>query len=114
MFILGCIEKSRTCVVVRIKKVNQHRYNCFPICMKKSSNEFQKIFGFTDHAETCNGRLAMVGMFVAAIREKVTDKGIFEQLGWVDRQEQCGLFGTLLVIFVLLVTTQYLWKQNKS
>ncbi|GJD06833.1 hypothetical protein Gasu2_12250 [Galdieria sulphuraria] len=63
MFVWSCLGKSRAYKEVRIEQgqVNKHRYGSFPhaIDMKKSSNLFHQVFGFTSQAETCNGRLAM-------------------------------------------------------
>ncbi len=37
--------------------------------------------GFTDYAETWNGRLAMLGFVAAIINELVSGKGILAQIG---------------------------------
>ncbi len=37
--------------------------------------------GFTQFAETWNGRLAMIGFIAALLVELVTGKGVLEQLG---------------------------------
>lgn len=37
--------------------------------------------GFTEFAETWNGRLAMIGFVAALITELVTGKGVLAQLG---------------------------------
>ncbi|PZO60272.1 MAG: high light inducible protein [Phormidesmis priestleyi] len=37
--------------------------------------------GFTEFAETWNGRLAMIGFVAAMVTEFVSGKGILEQLG---------------------------------
>ncbi|MGC1307647.1 MAG: chlorophyll a/b-binding protein [Phormidesmis sp.] len=37
--------------------------------------------GFTEFAETWNGRLAMIGFVAALINELVTGKGVLAQLG---------------------------------
>lgn len=38
-------------------------------------------FGFTQFAETWNGRLAMLGFLIAAATEYFTGQGILSQLG---------------------------------
>ncbi len=38
-------------------------------------------FGFTNFAETWNGRLAMLGIFVGLATELLTGHGILSQLG---------------------------------
>jgi hypothetical protein len=38
-------------------------------------------FGFTQFAETLNGRLAMLGFVIAIATEFLTGKGILSQLG---------------------------------
>ena len=43
-------------------------------------NKSPKI-GFTEFAETWNGRLAMIGFIAALINELVTGKGILAQIG---------------------------------
>ncbi|KPQ35932.1 MAG: Chlorophyll A-B binding protein [Phormidesmis priestleyi Ana] len=37
--------------------------------------------GFTEFAETWNGRLAMIGFVAAIVTEMLSGKGILEQLG---------------------------------
>jgi hypothetical protein len=37
--------------------------------------------GFTEFAETWNGRLAMIGFVAAIVTELVTGKGVLEQIG---------------------------------
>jgi len=107
------IQRENRQVMIGLKRC-RCRNSCVSCHMKKSSNFFQQVFGFTDFAETCNGRLAMLGMFIAGIREKATDKGIFEQLGVVDKQEQCRIFVYLLSVFLILVTIHYLGKQKNE
>ncbi len=38
-------------------------------------------FGFTEFAETWNGRLAMLGFVIGLATELITGKGILSQLG---------------------------------
>lgn len=38
-------------------------------------------FGFTNFAETWNGRLAMLGFVIAVATELITGQGILSQLG---------------------------------
>ncbi|MGJ3251426.1 MAG: chlorophyll a/b-binding protein [Elainellaceae cyanobacterium] len=38
-------------------------------------------FGFTEFAETWNGRLAMIGFVLAIIGELVTGQGLLAQMG---------------------------------
>ncbi len=38
-------------------------------------------FGFTEFAETWNGRLAMIGFVAAIINELISGKGVLAQLG---------------------------------
>ena len=45
-----------------------------------TTNSSGKI-GFTEFAETWNGRLAMIGFIAAIITELVSGKGILAQLG---------------------------------
>ncbi|MEM9007363.1 MAG: chlorophyll a/b-binding protein [Cyanobacteria bacterium P01_F01_bin.86] len=41
----------------------------------------QSKFGFTEYAETLNGRLAMLGFTIAVVAELLTGQGILSQLG---------------------------------
>ncbi len=43
--------------------------------------ERQSTFGFTQIAETWNGRLAMLGFVIGVATEYLTGKGILAQLG---------------------------------
>lgn len=45
--------------------------------MEKKENKF----GFTEFAETWNGRLAMLGIALGLATELITGKGILTQLG---------------------------------
>ena len=40
-------------------------------------------FGFTQFAETWNGRLAMLGFFIGLATELLTGQGILSQLGLI-------------------------------
>ena len=43
--------------------------------------ENENKFGFTNFAETWNGRLAMLGFIIAVATELLTGQGILSQLG---------------------------------
>ncbi|MBC6419460.1 MAG: high light inducible protein [Prochloron sp. SP5CPC1] len=43
--------------------------------------EQERKFGFTNFAETWNGRLAMLGFLIGILTELVTGQGIISQLG---------------------------------
>ena len=48
--------------------------------MNRAPNKAPKL-GFTEFAETWNGRLAMIGVISAIINELVTGKGFLAQIG---------------------------------
>eukprot|EP00871_Galdieria_phlegrea_P004087 jgi/Galph1/467/GphlegSOOS_G5275.1 len=74
----------------------------------------EKYFGFTGPAETCNGRVAMVGMTIAAIREKQTGKGIFEQVGLEQVQQQFWFLLGLIIITVLVSGGWYVLQHKEK
>jgi len=41
----------------------------------------QGVFGFSNFAETWNGRMAMIGFAAALVNEVITGKGILAQIG---------------------------------
>lgn len=51
--------------------------NTFEVIMENQDNKF----GFTQFAETWNGRLAMLGFLIAAATEYFTGQGILSQIG---------------------------------
>ncbi len=53
------------------------------------------VFGFSNFAETWNGRMAMIGLVAGATNEVITGKGILAQV---------GITGGLSVLFTLFFT----------
>ncbi len=45
------------------------------------SDQNQPRFGFVNYAETWNGRLAMIGIFIGLSTELLTGQGILGQMG---------------------------------
>ena len=68
------MQEKFTIAIIRVTTVSN---NLLKVTMENQENKF----GFSQFAETWNGRLAMLGFVIAAATEYFTGQGILSQIG---------------------------------